>query len=143
MLSCIKKIILTSILSAVCLSFNPAYAGQYSDDLGRCLVQNANTADTKILTQWAFVTIGQTQAAKEVVIIPRQKVEAISTKAQTTVLRLLAKDCAAPALKATLYEGKNGVPNGIKYAVMQYMQNEMQTRTVDALISKLANLKTP
>ena len=77
------------------------------------------------------------------VIIPRQKVEAISTKAQTTVLRLLAKDCAAPALKATLYEGKNGVPNGIKYAVMQYMQNEMQTRTVDALISKLANLKTP
>lgn len=137
-----KKIILTSILSAVCLSFNPAFAGQYSDDLGRCLVQNANT-DTKILTQWAFVTIGQTQAAKEMVIIPRQKVEAISTKAQTTVLRLLAKDCAAPALKATLYEGKNGVTNGIKYAVMQYMQNEMQTRTVDALISKLANLKTP
>lgn len=138
-----KKIILASILSTLCLAFNPTYAAQYGDELGRCLIQNANSADTKILTQWAFVTIGQTQAAKEVVTIPRQKVEAISTKAQTTVLRLLAKDCAAPALKATLYEGKNGIPNGIKYAVMQYMQDEMQSRTVDALIEKLANIKTP
>lgn len=138
-----KKFIIASILNTICLVFNPTYAGQYSDELGRCLIQNANSVDTKILTQWAFVTIGQTRAAKEIVTIPRQKIETISSKAQATVLRLLAKDCATPALKATLYEGKNGVSNGIKYAVMQYMQDEMQSRTVDTLIAKLANLRTP
>lgn len=56
-----KKIIilmLTSLgLSSVCC------AGQYGDELGRCLVKNASEADTKVLTQWAFVTLGQTKGS--------------------------------------------------------------------------------
>ena len=138
-----KNLLFIAGLLPVLLTANVALAGQYSDALGQCLVKNANKADTKVLTQYAFVTLGQTQAAKEIVVIPQKKIDAVTTKAQTVVVRLLAKDCSGPALKATLYEGKNGVPNGVKYAVMQYMQDEMQSRTVDALILKLANLKTP
>ena len=137
----IQLFILIAVGSMV--GITPAWSGQHGDELGRCLINQANQSDTKILTQWAFVTIGQTQAAKEIVRIPQSKTNSVTAKAQTVVLRLLAKDCAAPALKATLYEGKSGIPNGIKYAVTQYMVEEMQSQTVEALISKLTNLKTP
>ena len=53
------------------------------------------------------------------------------------------KDCAKEAVKATLYEGTDGVTLGIKNAVTQRMQKELQSQTVDALIGKIANLKTP
>lgn len=136
-----KKIIilmLTSLsLSGVCS------AGQYGDELGRCLVKHASEADTKVLTQWAFVTLGQTKAAREIAQISPQVTSRTTSKAQTVILRLLGKDCAKEALKATLYEGKDGIGNGIKSAVTQRMQAELQTQTVDAIIEKITSIKTP
>ena len=129
----ITILMLTSLgLSSVCC------AGQYGDELGRCLVKNASEADTKVLTQWAFVTLGQTKAAREIATISPQVTSRTTSKAQTVVLRLLGKDCAKEALKATLYEG-----NGIKSAVTQRMQAELQTQTVDAIIEKITSIKTP
>ena len=114
-----KKIIilmLTSIsLSGVCS------AGQYGDELGRCLVKHASEADTKVLTQWAFVTLGQTKAAREIAQISPQ------VTSRTT----------------SLYEGKDGIGNGIKSAVTQRMQAELQTQTVNAIIEKMTSIKTP
>ena len=104
---------LTSLsLSGVCS------AGQYGDELGRCLVKHASEADTKVLTQWAFVTLGQTKAAREIAQISPQVTSRTTSKAQTVILRLLGKDCAKEALKATLYEGKDGIGNGIGYAII-------------------------
>lgn len=125
------------------LASTGTFAGQYGDELGRCLVQNAGQYDTKILTQWAFVTVGQTQAAREIVTISPTVYDKVTSQAQRVVLRLLGKDCAAQALKATLNEGKDGIPNGIKYAVGFHLTEEMSSQTIDALISKLTQLKTP
>ena len=124
-------------LSGVCS------AEQYGDELGRCLVKNASEADTKVLTQWAFVTLGQTKAAREIAHISPQVTSRTTSKAQTVLLRLLGKDCAKEALKATLYEGKDGIGNGIKSAVTQRMQAEFQTQTVNAIIEKMTSIKTP
>ena len=118
-------------------------AGQYGDELGRCLVKDASEADTKVLAQWAFVTLGQTKAAREIAQISPQVTSRTTSKAQTVILRLLGKDCAKEALKATLYEGKDGIGNGIKSAVTQRMQAELQTQTVNAIIEKMTSIKTP
>lgn len=136
-----KKFLALTALSAVLVG--PAAAGQYADELGQCLVKHAGANDTKVLTQWAFVMLGETQAAKEIVRIDPSIINSTSSKAQTVVLRLLGKDCAKEAVKATLYEGTDGVTLGIKSAVTQRMQKELQSQTVDALIGKIANLKTP
>lgn len=118
-------------------------AGQYGDELGRCLIRHASDSDTKVLTQWAFVTLGQTRAAREIASIDKKVIEATNNKAQVVIVRLLGKDCAKEALKATLYEGKNGIGNGIKSAVTERMQQELQTQTVDAIITRLTTIKTP
>ena len=108
-----KKLIFSLAALAFCTS---AQAGQYADALGLCLVNHASASDTKVLTQWAFVTLGQTKAAREIAVIDRTVIDRTTAKAQTVVLRLLGKDCAKEALKATLYEGKNGIGDGIKAA---------------------------
>ena len=118
-------------------------AGQSGDELGRCLIRHASDSDTKVLTQWAFVTLGQTRAAREIASIDKKVIEATNNKAQVVIVRLLGKDCAKEALKATLYEGKNGIGNGIKSAVTERMQQELQTQTVDAIITRLTTIKTP
>jgi hypothetical protein len=136
----IKKIFLCVAMSSVTLC---ASAGQYATELGQCLYNNASQADSDTLTQWAFVTLSQTRAAKSIATIPAKVNQEVTSKAQTVVLRLLAKDCASQALKATLYEGKNGVSEGIKHAVTMRLEKEFQSQTVDALIAKLTQLKTP
>ena len=135
-----KKLIFTVLTLAFATS---AQSGQYADALGLCLVNHASASDTKVLTQWAFVTLGQTKAAKEITTISTKTTNRVTSQAQTVVLRLLGRDCAKEALKATLYEGKDGIGNGIKSAVMQRMQQEFQTQTVDAIIAKMTTLKTP
>ncbi len=120
-----------------------AYSGQYADELGQCLTRSASQSDTKVLTQWAFVTLGQTSAAKEIASIKPQVINKVTSQAQTVVIRLLGRDCAKEAVKATLYEGKDGIGNGIKSAVTQRMQQELQSQTVDAIIAKMTSIKTP
>lgn len=131
------------VCAALCSATLSAWAGQYATDLGQCLYNNASQADSDTLTQWAFVTLGQTRPAKSIATIPAKVNQEVSLKAQVVVLRLLAKDCASQALKATLYEGKNGVSEGIKHAVTLRLEKEFQSQTVDALIAKLTQLKTP
>ena len=135
-----KPLIFILCASGFCAT---SIAGQYSDELGRCLVTHASNSDTKVLTQWAFVTLGQTQAAREIVKISPEATNRATTQAQSVVIRLLGKDCAKEALKATLYEGKDGIGNGIKSAVTQRMQAELQTQTVDAIIDRMTSIKTP
>lgn len=135
-----KKLFFTVLTLAFATS---AQSGQYADALGLCLVNHASASDTKVLTQWAFVTLGQTKAAREIAVIDRSVIDKTTVKAQTVVLRLLGKDCAKEALKATLYEGKNGISEGIKAAVTQRMQEELQSQTVDAIIAKMTSIKTP
>ena len=118
-------------------------SGQYADELGQCLTRSASQSDTKVLTQWAFVTLGQTSAAKEIASIKPQVINKVTSQAQTVVIRLLGRDCAKEAVKATLYEGKDGIGNGIKSAVTQRMQQELQSQTVDAIIAKMTSIKTP
>ena len=118
-------------------------AGQYGDELGRCLIRHASQSDTKVLTQWAFVTLGQTRAAREIASIAKKVIEATNNKAQVVIVRLCGKDCAKEALKATLYEGKNGICKGIKRAVTERMQQEFKTHTVEAIMNRPTTIKTP
>ena len=67
----VKKLFLIAALFS-----QAAFAGQYAQQLSDCAYNNLNSQDKKILTQWAFVSLGKTKAAKEVTVIPAQKITA-------------------------------------------------------------------
>ena len=58
-----------------------AQAGQYADAMAQCILTNTSASDRDTLTQWAYVTLGKTDAAKTVQDIPAAKTKAVEDKA--------------------------------------------------------------
>lgn len=83
-----KTKIMTAILAG-CLLSGSAFAGDYATALGKCLYDNTNASDKTTLTQWAFVSLGKTSAAKSVVTIPAAKTNAVDQQAQNWSPRLV------------------------------------------------------
>ena len=73
-------------------------AGTSSQALGECLYR----------IQWAYVTIGKTDAAKSVQAIPQAKTQAVTQKMKSTLTTLLLHSCPKEAAQVLLTDPKNG-----------------------------------
>ncbi len=54
----VKKLFLIAALFS-----QAAFAGQYAQQLSDCAYNNLNSQDKKILTQWAFVSLGKNKSS--------------------------------------------------------------------------------
>ena len=84
----VKKLFLIAALFS-----QAAFAGQYAQQLSDCAYNNLNSQDKKILTQWAFVSLGKTKAAKEVTVIPAQKIKDIEAKGKAVMTSIVTERC--------------------------------------------------
>ena len=75
-------------------------AGTSSQALGECLYRNATPDQKTQLIQWAYVTIGKTDAAKSV--------QAVTQKMKSTLTTLLLHSCPKEAAQVLLTDPKNG-----------------------------------
>lgn len=115
------------------LMITPVYAGQYADQLGQCLYQNMTKSDRDVFTQWAFVTIGKTNAAKQITVIPESKIKAVNTKAKESLQTLIATKCANEAAKVALHEPKDGLKNTVTAVAEKVMQEEFKDKLKGSL----------
>lgn len=83
-------------------------AGTSSQALGECLYRNATPDQKTQLIQWAYVTIGKTDAAKSVQAIPQAKTQAVTQKMKSTLTTLLLHSCPKEAAQVLLTDPKNG-----------------------------------
>lgn len=49
------------------------------------------------MTQWAFVTLGKTDAAKQITVIPESKIKQVNKEAKKRLTRLMTEACAREA----------------------------------------------
>lgn len=61
------------------------------------------------MTQWAFVTLGKTDAAKQITVIPESKIKQVNKEAKKRLTRLMTEACAREAANVALHESKNGL----------------------------------
>ena len=66
----IKKASFLALVSCAVFSASCYAAGQYAQALGDCIYDNLSREDKNVMTQWAFVTLGKTDAAKQITVIP-------------------------------------------------------------------------
>ncbi len=111
----------------------PAHAGQYADQLGACLYQNMTKSDRDVFTQWAFVTIGKTKAAKQITVIPESKIKAVNAKAKESLQTLIVSKCSKEAAKVALHEPKDGLRNTVTAVAEKVMQEEFKDRLKGSL----------
>ncbi len=127
---------MTTILAG-CLLSSSAFAGQYATALGKCLYDNTNAADKTTLTQWAFVTLGRTDAAKSVVTIPSAKTNAVDQQAKQLITRLVATSCRKEATQVALHESTSGLQDAVVALSSRMIADQIKSQTKNTFSNSL------
>jgi hypothetical protein len=104
-----------AIAVLVCaLNTGPVYAGPYSDDLAKCLVESTTTADKNALVKWMFATAALHPAVKSIASVT--EAERIQSSRSTARLfeRLLTESCRTQTQQAVKYEGAVALQTGFQ-----------------------------
>lgn len=83
----------------------PAFAGVYTDDLSRCLVEGTSRADRITLVRWISTAMLQHPAVSSVSKVTPEDVENSNAAVGALFMRLLTETCQDRAAKAIKYEG--------------------------------------
>lgn len=131
-----KTKIITAALAG-CLLSSSAFAGEYATALGKCLYDNTNAADKTTLTQWAFVSLGKTEAAKSVATIPVAKTNAVDQQAQKLVTRLVATSCRKEATQVALHESTSGLQDAVVAVSSRMIADQIKSQTKNTFSNSL------
>ena len=84
---------------------SPAFAGVFTDDLSRCLVDKTTSDDKTALVRWIFVAMSQHPSVSSLIKVTPKDVLAHNQKAGELFMRLLTETCLDQAKKAIKTEG--------------------------------------
>ena len=131
-----KAKIITAALASL-IACSPAFAGEYAAALGKCLYDNTTATDKTTLTQWAFVTLGKTDAAKSIAIIPATKTKEVDQQTKSLVTRLIASSCRKEAKQVALHESKTGLQDAVVAISSQMIADQIRSQAKSAFSSSL------
>ena len=100
----VHKRIFLFIILATC-SINPSKAGQYSDDLAKCLVRSVSPSDKIILSQWMFAMMSLNPAVRQFSKVTSTQRTKLNRRYAEMLKNLLTNSCLKETRKAVQYEG--------------------------------------
>lgn len=99
------KIIPSALLLAALAAASPSFAGVYTDDLAKCLVDSTTAQDRTTLVRWMFgAATAHPDVASIAKVAPAQMEKANAAVADLLV-KLLTESCVDKSKKAIKYEG--------------------------------------
>ena len=110
-----KKILLAAAFAAT-LAINPAptYAGIYTDDLSRCLVESTSEVERNQLMQWVFSGLANHPGVQLMVDISVDERDRINQATGVLFERLLTESCRGEVQQAVRYEGDVALGDGFR-----------------------------
>lgn len=99
-----KTMIRAAAIGLIALG-SPAFAGVYTDDLSRCLVEKTSKEDKTALVQWIFVAMAQHPSVSALQKVTPDDVKLYNSKAGALFTKLLTETCVDVSKKAIKYEG--------------------------------------
>lgn len=95
---------------ALILSFPlNAFAGPWSDSLGKSLVEATSAKDRAVLVCWMFTAMSQHTELTEISSVTKEQREAANKAFGVLAMRLLTKDCAEEFRAAVKNEGAESI----------------------------------
>lgn len=104
-------------------------ASEASANLADCLYKNTGSSDKTVFLQWAFVTIGKTNAAQAITKIPTAKTTEVEKKAQSALSKIVIQSCPKEAATLVLSDPKNGLSNTLTALANKMIAAEISKRT--------------
>lgn len=124
----IKKASFLALVSCAVFSASCYAAGQYAQALGDCIYDNLSREDKNVMTQWAFVTLGKTDAAKQITVIPESKNKQVNKEAKKRMTRLMTEACAREAANVALHESKSGLQDAAAQLGVRLAKENLRTK---------------
>ena len=101
----INKAILVSA-AILCVSPFSAFAGPYTNDLAKCLVESTSPGDRTDLVKWMFSAASAHPAVKSISNVSAKQLDKANKKTADLFMKLLTVSCRSETEKALKYEGK-------------------------------------
>ncbi|WP_420137160.1 hypothetical protein [Sphingomonas sp.] len=115
----------------------PAAAGVYADELTKCLVAKASTADHEALVRWMFAAFAAGPAVKQLANITPEQRTSVTATAGSMFTRLLTQDCRSETIAALKYEGATAMETGFSALGTVAARDLMTDPAVQAELGKL------
>ena len=133
-----KKIVLTI---ASLLLASSCWAGPYSDDLKKCLVESTSKRDTVILVRWLSRALLAHPEVKDLAVIHSAKATQIDKDFARYVERLLGENCSAPFANVMRYENPDAIRQSFEFlgqvAMKEMMDNGQVQEAVSGVLKQL------
>ena len=107
-----KSTIFVIAISLLSFGFNfsqTAYAGPYTDQLSKCLVESTSVRDRNNLVVWMFASASQHPAVKDIVIVTDEQLDEANRKMAELLMNLLTVACHDETADAFAYEGQSTI----------------------------------
>ena len=82
------------------------YAGPYTNDLSKCLVESTSIRDRIDLVKWMFSAASLHPAVSSIASVSEEQLDAANKSVADLVMKLLTESCRQEAEKALKYEGE-------------------------------------
>ena len=96
------------------LQTTSSFAGLYTDDLSRCLIERSSPEDKIILVKWMFTAMALHPAVNTLATVPDEQREVANKAVADLFVNLLTDRCNEQVLKAMKYEGNQALSAGFK-----------------------------
>jgi hypothetical protein len=98
-----SRIISIALISS--LATSPAWAGVYTDELSKCLVESTSADDRTALVKWMFAAASSHPAIRSLSTVTAEDLESANEATGALFTRLLTDSCKLQAQKALRFEG--------------------------------------
>ncbi len=110
----VKTVLLAQIFVLLLFMTNAVYAGPYTDDLSKCIVESTTTEDRTELVKWMFTAMSLHPAVKQVASVSTEQIDEANKQIAALVVKLLAKTCNKQARAAIKYEGQIAIQSSFQ-----------------------------
>lgn len=93
------------VITTFIISIN-TYAGVYSNELSKCLIDSTSARDKIILVKWIFSTISTHPVIEPMSSISKTQSEKINKNLANLFTRLITESCDTEVKKALKYDGE-------------------------------------
>ena len=134
---CARLIAVLALLASTGI-FSSAYAGQYVEDLKKCLARATTPDDRVTLVRWVYSTMALHPSLRSVAAVPDDLRERLEKNAVTVFERLVTEDCRKESAQALTFENVDGLRAGYAFLGQTAMLDLATHPLVAAAVSALA-----
>ncbi len=108
----LKSLVLSTVLISV--GTVPTFAGPFSDDLAKCLIESTSVKDRAVFVRWMFAAGAAHPAVQDLVAVSPEQLDLANKDMADLSMLLLADLCRDETKQALQYEGAIAFQTGFK-----------------------------